>query len=405
MNIDWNALHLVRPNALWLLLALPLIAALWYWRRRRGSAWHSAVDAHLLRHLLVAGGQRAWGGLMVLLLGWTLAVVALAGPSWRQVAQPLWQSPAPLVVALDLSSRVTATDLPPSRLLQARAKLAALLRERKGGEVALLVYADDAYTVAPLTADTANVALYLDALGPDVMPRDGQRAERALDAAVLLLQQSGARSGDILLLTDRADAAASSAATAARRQGVTVSVLGVGTPTGAAYRSGDGQIAQARLEEASLRAVASAGGGQYARMASDDGDLRALGVLTPKTSMDDRRDGNGMAWRDEGFLVAAAVDAAVVVGVPQTRPGRGAGDLPVGAPGVANPRACCRRHLVDACRPGGPTGTGRGCGGLPAGRFQGRAGAVRRYRQRRRLVQPGQCAGAPGSVRRRDRGV
>ena len=119
MNIDWNALHLVRPQALWLLLALPLIAALWYWRRRRGSAWHSAVDAHLLRHLLVAGGQRAWGGLIALLLGWTLAVVALAGPSWRQVAQPLWQSPAPLVVALDLSSRVTATDLPPSRLLQA----------------------------------------------------------------------------------------------------------------------------------------------------------------------------------------------------------------------------------------------------------------------------------------------
>lgn len=301
MNMAWNALHLVRPQALWLLLALPVIAALWYWRRRRGSAWHSAVDAHLLRHLLVAGGQRAWGGLLALLLGWTLAVLALSGPSWRQVAQPLWQSPAPLVVALDLSSRVTATDLPPSRLLQARAKLGALLRERKGGEVALLVYADDAYTVAPLTADTANVALYLDALGPDVMPRDGQRAERALEAAVLLLQQSGARSGDILLLTDQADAAASSAASAARRQGITVSVLGLGTPAGAAYRSGDGQIAQARLEEASLRAVASAGGGQYARIANDDTDLKALGVLTPRVSTDDRRDGNGVAWRDEGF--------------------------------------------------------------------------------------------------------
>ncbi|MCF7751181.1 VWA domain-containing protein [Bacillus subtilis subsp. subtilis] len=301
MNIDWTALHLVRPHALWLLLALPLIAALWYWRRRRGSAWHTAVDAHLLRHLLVAGGQRAWGGLVALLLGWTLATLALAGPSWRQVAQPLWQSPAPLVVALDLSSRVTATDLPPSRLLQARAKLAALLRERQGGEVALLVYADDAYTVAPLTADTANVALYLDALGPDVMPRDGQRAERALDAAVLLLQQSGARRGDILLLTDRTDAAASSAASAARRQGFAVSVLGLGTPTGAAYRSGDGQIAQARLEEASLRAVASAGGGHYARIANDDTDLNALGVLTPTAGVDDRREGNGLAWRDEGF--------------------------------------------------------------------------------------------------------
>ncbi len=301
MNIEWSALHLVRPQALWALLALPLIALVWYWRRRRGSAWHAAVDPHLLRHLLVAGGQRAWGGLVVLLAGWTLAVLALAGPSWRQVAQPLWQSPTPLVVALDLSSRITATDLPPSRLLQARAKLAALLRERQGGEVALLAYADDAYTVAPLTADAANVALYLDALGPDVMPRDGQRAERALDAAVLLLQQSGARSGDILLLTDRADDAAARAAAAAHRQGFNVSVLGLGTPAGAAFRSGDGQIAQARLDEAPLRAIASSGGGHYARIANDDSDLKGLGVLTPKVSMDDRQKGDGLAWRDEGF--------------------------------------------------------------------------------------------------------
>lgn len=300
MNIDFHALHLVRPHALWALLALPAIVLLWYWRRRRGTAWHAAVDAHLLRHLLVAGGQRAWSGLVLLLLGWTLAVLALAGPSWRQVAQPLWQSPAPLVVALDLSTRVTATDLPPSRLLQARAKLATLLRERQGGEVALLVYADDAYTVAPLTADAANIALYLDALGPDVMPRDGQRADRALDAAVLLLQQAGARGGDILLLTDRADDAARHAA-AARAQGFSVSVLGLGTPSGAAYRGSDGQIAQARLEEAPLRALASAGGGRYARIASDDGDLKALGVLTPSVSVDDRRDGAGLAWRDEGF--------------------------------------------------------------------------------------------------------
>lgn len=301
MNIDWNALHLVRPEALWALLALPPIALLWHWRRRRGNAWQANVDAHLLRHLLVAGGRRAWGGLALLLAGWTLAVLALAGPSWRQVAQPLWQSPSPLVVALDLSSRVTATDLPPSRLLQARAKLAGLLRQRQGGEVALLAYADDAYTVAPLTEDMANVALYLDALAPTVMPRDGQRAERALQAAVLLLQQSGARSGDILLLTDRVDGGDDRAAGSARAQGFRVSVLGLGTPTGAAYRSGDGQILQARLEEAPLRALATAGGGRYARIANDDADLKALGVLTPTISADDRRDGDGLAWRDEGF--------------------------------------------------------------------------------------------------------
>lgn len=303
MNLFDIPLHLARPEALWALAALPLIALLWHWRRRRSSVWRHNVDAHLLPHLLVAGGRRAWGGLLLLLLGWTLAVLALAGPGWRQLPQPLWQAPAPLVVALDLSSRVTATDLPPSRLLQARAKLATLLRERSGGELALLAYADDAYTVAPLTGDRANVALYLDALAPDVMPRDGQRADRAIEAAVLLLQQSGAKGGDILLLTDRADDAARAAAASARAQGFQVSVLGLGTPSGAAYRSSDGQIERAQLEPGSLRALADAGGGRYAAVANDDGDLRALGVLTPRSSAGEgqSRQGEGMAWRDEGF--------------------------------------------------------------------------------------------------------
>ena len=301
MNVSWNALHFVRPDALWALLALPLLVAIWWLRRRRSNVWRQTVDAHLLRHLLVGRDRRAWGGVILLLLGTAIAIVALAGPSWRQVAQPLWQTPSPLVVALDLSSRVTATDLPPSRLLQARAKLATLLRERQGGEIALLVYADDAYTVAPLTDDMANVALYLDALAPDVMPRDGQRADRALETAVKLLQQSGARSGDILLLTDRADADAEQAAASARAQGFVVSVLGLGTPQGAAYRNGEGQIVPARLEEGTLRGVASRGGGRYARIAADDKDLAALDVLTPRVSADDSREGQGRTWRDEGF--------------------------------------------------------------------------------------------------------
>lgn len=301
MSASWNALHFMRPEALWALLALPLLVAIWWLRRRRASVWRQTVDAHLLRHLLVGRDRRAWGGLVLLLSGTVIAIVALAGPSWRQVAQPLWQTPSPLVVALDLSSRVTATDLPPSRLLQARAKLATLLRERQGGEVALLVYADDAYTVAPLTDDMANVALYLDALAPDVMPRDGQRADRALETAVKLLQQSGARGGDILLLTDRADADAEQAAASARAQGFVVSVLGLGTPQGAAYRNGEGQIVPARLEEGTLRGVASRGGGRYARIASDDKDLAALDVLIPRVSADDSREGQGRTWRDEGF--------------------------------------------------------------------------------------------------------
>src|SRR5690606_15571528 len=158
-----------------------------------------------------------------------IAVLALAGPSWRQGEQPLLQGEAPLVVALDLSSAILASDLPPSRLLQARAKLATLLKQRSGGQVGLVVFADDAYTVAPLTRDAGNVALFPDSLAPDVMPVDGSRPASGIEQSVRLLRQAGFTSGDILVIGNQGDAAARSAAADAKRAGYRVSALGLGT--------------------------------------------------------------------------------------------------------------------------------------------------------------------------------
>ncbi|SFR84366.1 Ca-activated chloride channel family protein [Stenotrophomonas maltophilia] len=298
---DWHALHFLRPEWLWALAALPLIVAVAVYRQRRSDAWRQAVDAHLLPHLLASGPRRRMRLPWAQLLGWTLASLALAGPSWRQQAQPMFQASAPLLVVLDLSSRITATDLPPSRLLQARAKIGMLLRAREGGQVGLIVYADDAYTVAPLTEDAGNVALYLDALSPDVMPRDGQRADRGIDWATRLMRQTGAPQGQILVVTDQADDEAELAASQARSLGLQVSVLGLGTPGGAAYRDSSGQIRQAALDEGRLRAVATAGGGRYVRIAADDRDLRALGVLDAREGTALQRPGTGRQWRDEGF--------------------------------------------------------------------------------------------------------
>ena len=306
-TFDWSALHFLRPDWLWMLAALPLIVAVAIYRQRRSDAWRQAVDAHLLSQLLAGEGKRRTRLPWALLLGWTLAALAMAGPSWRQQAQPIYQASAPLVVVLDLSSRITATDLPPSRLLQARAKIGALLRARQGGQVGLVVYAEDAYTVAPLTDDAANVALYLDALSPEVMPRDGQRADRGIDWAVRLLRQTGALRGQILLVSDQADNEAALAATQARGLGLQVSVLGLGTPSGAAYRDGQGQIAQAALDETSLRAVATAGGGRYQRIASDDRDLKALDVLDANDGGALQRPGQARQWQDEGYWLLPPV--------------------------------------------------------------------------------------------------
>ena len=285
-------LRLLRP---WWLLALPVLGWLaWTWRRRRrAGTWESVIDPQLREHLLEPlPGRRRWLAWWPW-LGATLALVALAGPSWRASPQPLWETRAPLVIAFDLSPAMLADDLPPSRLARARARVAALLRERRGGEVGLVVYAGDAYTVAPLTEDAANVAVFLDALEPGIMPGDpaaAADAAAAIDRAAGLLQRAGFGRGRILLVSGSASGA--SAATAAARAaavGYRVSVLEAMPP--------------AALAASGAAAVAAAGRGRSAVLSADDADLRALGVL-------EADDGDGMlaggreggaARRDDGY--------------------------------------------------------------------------------------------------------
>ncbi len=297
----------VRP---WWLLALALVPVLPWWlhrQRQRRNAWRDAVDAHLLQHLIEGGGAAQGGrlarGQVLATLALSLAILALAGPSWRSLPQPLWQDHTPLVIAVDLSEASTAADLPPSRLLQMRAKLTRLLRERGGGQVALVAFADDAYIVSPLTDDAANIELFVDALSPEVMPEDGQRTERAIRESVLLLERAGFSRGDILLMTHRAGASARSAAGEARTAGFRVSVLGLGTAGGGSYVDRRGQRQRTWLDVDGLRATADAGDGRFVPASVDDSDLRALGVLRADRVEDavasDRK--RGALAIDEGF--------------------------------------------------------------------------------------------------------
>lgn len=271
-------LHFVRPQWLWLLLALPLLGLWWARRRRDQDAWRQRVDPHLLPHLLAPGSGR--GQLAGLLLGLStlaLAILAMAGPGWR-AEQRLWQESTPLVIALDLSSASAAGDLQPSRLLQARAAIDTLLQARTGGEVALVAFAADAHTVAPLTADVDNVRVFLDALAPDIMPADGSDPARAIAWSAGLLERAGMERGVILVMTHQADAGARRAAAAASRAGYTVSVLGLGTAEGALHRDAGGRLVHSRMDAGSLQALADAGSGRFVALAADGGQAFAGSV-------------------------------------------------------------------------------------------------------------------------------
>ena len=312
-----SAFHFLRPA--WLLALLPLAVALrLIWRRRLASrGWAGVVDAPLLPHLLIgAAGRNSPRFLLALGLGGLLAVLALAGPAWRKLEQPVFRRRAALVVLLDLSRSMDAADVKPSRLQRAKLKLRDILRQQKEGDTALIVFAATPFVVTPLTSDTRTIVSQLDVMTTDMMPAQGSRPDRAIVLAQKLLKQAGATHGGVLLITDGINgpepAALRDAIGNLVGAGHRLSVLGVGTtagapipdPQGGFLKSADGAIVIPKLDDAVLAALARQGHGAYRRLSTDDSDFHAL--LAPFDNTLARQQGkkaagvNSDQWRDEG---------------------------------------------------------------------------------------------------------
>lgn len=227
--------HFIRP--LWLLALIPAVTLTYLSFRHwaRGSAWQRAIDPALIRFLLVKPPlSPAINPLPLLLIGWIIATLALAGPTQEKVPQPILEREDALVIILDLTWSMYAGDISPNRLVTAKRKISDLLTARDEGMTALISFAGDAHTVAPLTDDTATLLALLPALGPEIMPAPGSRLAPALVLAQDLFLDGGASSGRVLIITDEIRDRAE-ALSAARDLGSAypITILAAGTESGA----------------------------------------------------------------------------------------------------------------------------------------------------------------------------
>ena len=132
---DLSAFHFLRPE--WLYALLPLLALLVSIRylHKQRSGWQSVLASHLYQHLITSKGSKKNRPPLTLLgIGWLLAVLALAGPTWEQLPQPVYQLNTGKVVVLDMSFSMRATDVKPDRLTRAKFKAIDLINAIGEGE-------------------------------------------------------------------------------------------------------------------------------------------------------------------------------------------------------------------------------------------------------------------------------
>jgi len=304
--------HWLRPA--WL-LAIPFVVAVAVLlaRRQLGAGnWREIIDPALLPHVLSRAPGRGTDYRWWLLgLGGIIASAALAGPAWQRIDQPVFRAEQALVVALDLSRSMDAQDIAPSRLSRAKLKILDMLERRQSGQTALLVYTANAFTVTPLTDDNDTIAALVNSLSTDIMPSRGSYPEVGIRKGQSLLEQAGVGFGEVMLITDGgASPAAERAARDLKSSGYSLSILGVGTREGAPIprlaggfvTDNRGKIAVARLEERGLSDLATAGGGRFSAIATDNSDLDHLlsGEVSAAASATDDGSLATDQWREEG---------------------------------------------------------------------------------------------------------
>ena len=302
--------HWQRP--FWLLLTPLLGILLWqlWHREKRTGRWQALLPAAFQAALLTAtSGRNSRLPWLALGLAWLLALLALLGPSWQRIEQQTPKPADPLVVLLELTPEMLASDASPNRLAQAKRKLLDLLEARQDAQTAIVVYAGSAHTLVPLSDDLATSRNLLDVLSPEIMPEPGKRADLAVAKALQLLEQGAQGNGRLLLLTSSLDEAQRKAITQALgRRGERLRILGIGSTQGAPIIQEDGSflkdaqgtILLPRLDSNGLKRFANELGGQYQGVTLDERDLRNLGLLDAPQQL--RRDGELtrlQAWADQ----------------------------------------------------------------------------------------------------------
>lgn len=304
MMVELANFHFLRPY--WLLL-IPAAIGLWFWRRSRSEAlrgWRTQIDPVLLAALTHGGSSNRINAAM-LLAGWILATIAVAGPAWRMEPSPFAADAPPLVILLNADDSMAPADLQTTPLDRAQLKIADLAAARKGEPLGLVAYAGSAHLVLPPTQDTEAVVQMAAEVSPEIMPVAGDRLDLALGVAQRSLPSDTA-AASFLVVTNSVGADPQQLAAAAKSlQSVRVQFLAIAEADSAEWQS--------------IQTAARALNAAVEPLTVDDQDVKQI-VRNAEAASLASVAGEGRQWAEAGYWLVPIVALLIAAGFRRETP-------------------------------------------------------------------------------------
>lgn len=263
------------PAYLWLLWSIPVLAIIRFvcYKLRRKKLLRFG-EMLLVNRLMpnvskIRPSVKFWLSVAAL----TLMIVMLARPQMGSKISHEERNGIETIIAMDISNSMLAEDVVPSRLQKSKMLVENLVDNFTNDKIGLVVFAGDAFVQLPITTDYVSAKMFLQDINPSLIQTQGTDIARAISLSMNSFTQQKGLGKAIILITDGEDheGGALEAAKDAKKKGINVFILGVGSSNGAPIPLGNGDYMRdnagntvmTALNEQMCRDVAKAGSGTY----------------------------------------------------------------------------------------------------------------------------------------------
>lgn len=267
------------PNALFLYILLLFVVGVYlYAGYRRKSALRKYGDPELLAALMPeVSSHRPQIKFWITFVAMCFMVLLVARPQFGSKVETVKRQGIETVIALDISNSMLAEDVAPNRLEKSKNIISRLVDSFEDDKVGLIVFAGDAFIQLPITSDFISAKMFLESINPSLITRQGTNIKAAIDMATRSFTPREGVGKAVIIITDgeNHEGGAVEAAKAAAEKGMSVYVMGVGSPSGAPIpgsrandfrRDKEGNVIVTKLNEQMCQEIAAAGNGVYIRI-------------------------------------------------------------------------------------------------------------------------------------------
>ncbi len=284
-----NGFQFANPEMLYFMLIIPFLVVFFiYYRINRKKVLNAFGNESVVAQLMPEVSKyRPAIKFSLLMLISSFLIIALARPQFGSKKQTIQREGVEIVIALDLSNSMMATDIRPNRLRKAKNAIYKLSKNMQNDNVGIIVFAGEAFTLVPLSSDYSSIKLFLENVSTDYIRNQGTSFASAIELGMKSFSADNEKQKALILISDgeNHEKDAVEMARQAKEKGIVIHTIGVGSTRGVPIPIGNGRRMKnpetgrdviTKLNEAFLQEIAQQTDGSYVRATNSNFGLAKI---------------------------------------------------------------------------------------------------------------------------------